>query len=623
MIPRIHDAGRSFLNAIRYVCHDARDPAAEPGTPHPTTANRVGLMHIENLGTDDPEMAARIMASTVRDAPALKIAAGLGTRGRKPGPPVYHCSLSWEPGETPDHSTKIAAGRKVLKVVGLENHEAVFAEHVDTDHRHLHIVASRVCPTTGRTVNTGRDKLKLSQWAETWERDHGRIRVPNRVARAKVRSQNAEERRAASAEGRPARLQPLPPMEPRRRRRADGTPEPPTKMETCAWAALYRRQEDERDKDSNPELDTTHGQQRAELARDCREVSRLRRELPPQAIALADGYGDRAVDSPPPLPRLGTENLAAEKISGLRRNLPPAMVALADRYGDRAIESPPPLPRLGTEELAAEKISGLRRSLPPAMIALADGYGDRAIESPPPLPRLGTEELAAMRERRCPQPVAPQRPAAPRPQAETPAADFQQRQASAKAHRRMFENLRQGWSGDESEIPAAAATLAGEYPQLAGLWGTLSERQAKHVATDPHAERYELLETIDGNLFQAGEARRTMELNVIATVAEKAPTATPGTPSRLGLLIERAFARLQELVDAIIDRALGRDRPAKQVVETPAVETSPPRRAPGTSSIPEPLAVVRGKGQPTGGEPPPRADRPETEPRQETWIVTS
>ena len=105
---------------------------------------------------------------------------------------------------------------------------------------------------------------------------------------------------------------------------------------------------------------------------------------------------------------------------------------------------------------------------------------------------------------------------------------------------------------------------------------TLSERQAKHVATDPHAERYELLETIDGNLFQAGEARRTMELNVIATVAEKAPTATPGTPSRLGLLIERAFARLQELVDAIIDRALGRDRPAKRVVETPAVETSPP-----------------------------------------------
>ena len=581
MIPRIHDAGRSFLGAIRYVCHDARDPAAEPGTPHPTTANRVGFMHNENIGTDDPEMAARIMASTVRDAPALKIATGLGTRGRKPGPPVYHCSLSWEPGENPDRSTMIAAGRKVLKVVGLENHEAVFIEHLDTDHRHLHIVASRVCPTTGRTTNTGRDKRKLSQWAETWERDHGRIRVPNRVARAKVRSQNAEERRAASAEGRPARLQPLPPMEPRRRRRADGTPEPPTKMETCAWAALYRRQEDERDKDSNRELDTTHGQQRAELARDFRKLSRLRRELPPQAIALADGYGDRAVDSPPPLPRLGTENLAAEKISGLRRNLPPAMVALADRYGDRAIESPPPLPR------------------------------------------LGTEELAAMRERRCPQPVAPQRPAAPRPQAETPAADFQQRQDSAKAHRRMFENLRQGWSGDESEIPAAAATLAGEYPQLAGLWGTLSKRQAKHVATDPHAERYELLETIDGNLFQAGEARRTMEQNVIATVAEKAPTATPGTPSRLGLLIERAFARLQELVDAIIDRALGRDRPAKQVVETPAVETSPPRRAPGTSSIPEPLAVVRGKGRPTGGEPPPRADRPETEPRQETWIVTS
>ena len=180
-----------------------------------------------------------------------------------------------------------------------------------------------------------------------------------------------------------------------------------------------------------------------------------------------------------------------------------------------------------------------------------------------------------------------------------------------------------GWPRDESLITAAAATLVGEYPQLAGRWLTLAERQAKHVAIGPNAERYQDAEMIDDNLFQAGKARRSVEQGVIAAANRAAPTGTLGMPSGLKAFVERAFARLQELVDAIIDRALGRDGPTNQVVEAPALETSPPKRtkqvveapaletsppgnAPGTPSVAKPPAV-RGKGRPTGGGPPPRA----------------
>ena len=129
---------------------------------------------------------------------------------------------------------------------------------------------------------------------------------------------------------------------------------------------------------------------------------------------------------------------------------------------------------------------------------------------------------------------------------------------------------------------------------------------------------------IDDNLFQAGKARRSVERGVIAAADRAAPTRTLGMPSGLKAFVERAFTRLQELVDAIIDRALGRDGPtehvveapaldtsppkkAKQMVEAPALDTSPPGRTPGTPSVAKPLAV-RGKGRPTGGGPPPRAD---------------
>jgi hypothetical protein len=50
--------------------------------------------------------------------------------------------------------------------------KAIFVAHNDEDYAHLHIVASKLNPATGRAYDLKGNWLKLSRWGEQYERDH-------------------------------------------------------------------------------------------------------------------------------------------------------------------------------------------------------------------------------------------------------------------------------------------------------------------------------------------------------------------------------------------------------------------------------------------------------------------
>ncbi len=185
MIPKINGLGRSFAGVAAYCLHDA----PEPDDRRPETSERVGWADTRNLATFRPERAARLMAATAKAAPDLKRLAGGSRGGRKLAKPVLHYSLSWAQDEMPDKGEMNRAVDESLEALGLEGHEALIVAHEDTQHPHVHVIANRVDPETGKAAALSGSKLRLSRWAEGYEREQGRIRCEERV-------KNNERRRA-------------------------------------------------------------------------------------------------------------------------------------------------------------------------------------------------------------------------------------------------------------------------------------------------------------------------------------------------------------------------------------------------------------------------------------------
>jgi hypothetical protein len=190
MIPKVAKSGRSFKGAAQYYLHDKQA----------STADRVQWTHALNLPTDDPRRAIAHMIDTATHADELKAAAGL-TRGRKLQKPVYCYSLAWHPDQAPTMAEQMDAAKETIKVLGLDKHQALIVAHNDTKHPHVHIIANRVDPETGKALVMKNDQLKLSKWAQEYELKHGKIlcdaRVQNNAERdkGKWKKHNAEKRR--------------------------------------------------------------------------------------------------------------------------------------------------------------------------------------------------------------------------------------------------------------------------------------------------------------------------------------------------------------------------------------------------------------------------------------------
>ena len=83
----------------------------------------------------------------------------------------------------------------------MENAKAIWAAHRDEQHAHLHIVASKINPETGRAYNLKGDYLKLSKWARAVRTRAWRRRLPaaRRGERASRRDRQRDPRAVLEA----------------------------------------------------------------------------------------------------------------------------------------------------------------------------------------------------------------------------------------------------------------------------------------------------------------------------------------------------------------------------------------------------------------------------------------
>jgi hypothetical protein len=170
MVPRQSRLGSSFKGAGQYYLHD-RDAA---------TSERVAFTHTENVPTDDPKKALKWMAFTAIHADDIKREAGTPATGHVCEKPVFTFSLSWHPEQRPQKWEMIGAGRSALATLGLEEHEALYVAHSDGV-PHLHLIVNTIHPETGKANRLSYSKLRLSRWAEAYEREHGKVYCEQRA----------------------------------------------------------------------------------------------------------------------------------------------------------------------------------------------------------------------------------------------------------------------------------------------------------------------------------------------------------------------------------------------------------------------------------------------------------
>ena len=172
MIPNIVK-GRGITGALAYVMGQGEDENGKRIELVPGEKSRAEILGAQNIGFEiesaaDLDLARRMMEWNGKEE-------NQASKWRKCEKDCLHASLSWEPGQNPTRDEMIAAAQGFLKELGMETAQAIFVAHDDTAHKHLHIVASRIDPLTGKTFSQADDFTKAQAWGLTYEREHGQI----------------------------------------------------------------------------------------------------------------------------------------------------------------------------------------------------------------------------------------------------------------------------------------------------------------------------------------------------------------------------------------------------------------------------------------------------------------
>jgi hypothetical protein len=155
--------------AVRYILGEGRDPdSGELNALADGEETRVDWFGgvgfgFEVASRDDADLARRIMEFDAQNQ---------ASRTRRCEMDCVHLSLCWRPGEQPTREQMAATAQAALAAMGMGNARALFAAHNDEGYAHVHIVASKINPDTGRAYDLKGNYLKLSRWAEAYEREH-------------------------------------------------------------------------------------------------------------------------------------------------------------------------------------------------------------------------------------------------------------------------------------------------------------------------------------------------------------------------------------------------------------------------------------------------------------------
>lgn len=188
MIPNIVK-GRGVSGALKYVLSEGHVEKKEEAVTYALmrAAGDPPTKTYKELAANDISRAEILGGQNfgfeVRDARTVELARRMmewnghpdnqGSKTRKCEIDCFHAMLNWEPGEKPDKAEQLDAANGFLKALGMENAQAVFVAHHDKDHHHLHIVASRIDPASGKTYSQKDDFSIAQAWGVQWDRAHG------------------------------------------------------------------------------------------------------------------------------------------------------------------------------------------------------------------------------------------------------------------------------------------------------------------------------------------------------------------------------------------------------------------------------------------------------------------
>ena len=134
---------------------------------------RVEWAEARNVPTTDPELYPAMMRATAR-------------LSRRVQDPVFHFSISWPVDERLERDQMTAIADRTLDDLGLADHQSVIVCHNDTEHPHLHVIANRVHPETGKAWAKWRYKTRLERSLKSQEREHGLQEVPGRLSKTRT-----------------------------------------------------------------------------------------------------------------------------------------------------------------------------------------------------------------------------------------------------------------------------------------------------------------------------------------------------------------------------------------------------------------------------------------------------
>ena len=151
-----------FVEPVQYAARDDLESKAKGLKPIPL--EDMGCVNLDfDLDSEEERLwAADVMSTSARRSTRFQ------------GNPVYHVSISWPEGEHPTREQCEKTVHHFMHGVGMEENEAFWAIHRDTDNDHLHMIVNKVHPERGIVTGPPRfDYALLHRLAREVELDQG------------------------------------------------------------------------------------------------------------------------------------------------------------------------------------------------------------------------------------------------------------------------------------------------------------------------------------------------------------------------------------------------------------------------------------------------------------------